>query len=114
MSVPPKKLLAVMEGFLQIRLPAWLRRLITRGLAIIPAAGVTIYYGGAATGELLILTQVVLSLQLSFAVVPLVIFTADRAKMGAMAAPRWLVALSILIAVVIIALNVKMLMDFMA
>ena len=105
---------AVMEGFLQIRLPAWLRRLITRGLAIIPAAGVTIYYGGAATGELLILTQVVLSLQLSFAVVPLVIFTADRAKMGAMAAPRWLVALSILIAVVIIALNVKMLMDFMA
>jgi manganese transport protein len=105
---------AVMEGFLQIRLPAWLRRLITRGLAIIPAAGVTIYYGGAATGELLILTQVVLSLQLSFAVVPLVIFTADRAKMGALAAPRWLVALSLLIAAVIIALNVKMLMDFMA
>ncbi len=105
---------AVMEGFLQIRLPAWLRRLITRGLAIIPAAGVTIYYGGAATGELLILTQVVLSLQLSFAVVPLVIFTADRAKMGALAAPRWLVALAILIAVVIIVLNVKMLMDILA
>jgi manganese transport protein len=104
---------AVIEGFLQIRLPAWLRRLITRGLAIIPAAGVTIYYGGAATGELLILTQVVLSLQLSFAVVPLVIFTADRAKMGELAAPRWLVALAILIAVVIILLNAKMLMDIL-
>jgi manganese transport protein len=104
---------AVMEGFLQIRLPAWLRRLITRGLAIIPAAGVTIYYGGAATGELLILTQVVLSLQLSFAVVPLVIFTADRAKMGELAAPSWLVALAILIAVVIILLNAKMLMDIL-
>ena len=103
---------AVMEGFLQIRLPPWLRRLITRAIAIIPAAGVTLYYGSAGTGRLLILTQVVLSLQLSFAVVPLVMFTANRAKMGALAAPRWLVALAILIAVVIIALNVKLLWDF--
>ncbi|MES2434419.1 MAG: Nramp family divalent metal transporter [Pseudomonadota bacterium] len=103
---------AVMEGFLQIRLPPWLRRLITRAIAIIPAAGVTIYYGSAGTGKLLILTQVVLSLQLSFAVVPLVMFTANRAKMGALAAPRWLVALAILIAVVIIALNLKLLWDF--
>jgi manganese transport protein len=62
--------------------------------------------------RLLILTQVVLSLQLSFAVVPLVMFTANRAKMGALAAPRWLVALAILIAVVIIALNLKLLWDF--
>lgn len=103
---------AVMEGFLQIRLPPWLRRLITRAIAIVPAAGVTLYYGSAGTGKLLILTQVVLSLQLSFAVVPLVMFTADRAKMGAMAAPRWLVALAILIAVVIVALNLKLLFDF--
>jgi len=103
---------AVMEGFLQIRLPPWLRRLITRAIAILPAAGVTLYYGSAGTGKLLILTQVVLSLQLSFAVVPLVMFTADRAKMGAMAAPRWLVALAILIAVVIVALNLKLLWDF--
>ena len=103
---------AVMEGFLQIRLPPWLRRLITRAIAIIPAAAVTIYYGSAGTGKLLILTQVVLSLQLSFAVVPLVMFTANRAKMGALAAPRWLVALAILIAVVIIALNLKLLWDF--
>ncbi|WP_426031429.1 Nramp family divalent metal transporter [Cypionkella sp. TWP1-2-1b2] len=103
---------AVMEGFLQIRLPPWLRRLITRAIAIIPAAGVTIYYGSAGTGRLLILTQVILSLQLSFAVVPLVMFTANRAKMGALAAPRWLVALAILIAVVIIALNLKLLWDF--
>ena len=97
---------------LQIRLPPWLRRLATRALAIVPAAGVTLYYGSAGTGKLLILTQVVLSLQLSFAVVPLVMFTADRAKMGALAAPRWLVALAILIAVVIIALNAKLLLDF--
>lgn len=103
---------AVMEGFLQIRLAPWLRRLITRAIAIIPAAAVTIYYGSAGTGKLLILTQVVLSLQLSFAVVPLVMFTANRAKMGALAAPRWLVALAILIAVVIIALNLKLLWDF--
>ena len=103
---------AVMEGFLQIRLPPWLRRLITRAIAIIPAAGVTIYYGSAGTGRLLILTQVILSLQLSFAVVPLVMFTANRAKMGALAAPRWLVALAIVIAVVIIALNLKLLWDF--
>ena len=103
---------AVMEGFLQIRLPPALRRLITRGLAIIPAAGVTLYYGTSGTGQLLILTQVVLSLQLSFAVVPLVMFTANRAKMGAMAAPQWLVALAILIAAVIVALNLKLILDF--
>ena len=103
---------AVMEGFLQIRLPPWLRRLVTRAIAIIPAAGVTLIYGSEGTGRLLILTQVVLSLQLSFAVVPLVMFTADRGKMGALAAPRWLVALAILIAVVIVALNLKLLWDF--
>ena len=103
---------AVMEGFLNIRLPPALRRLITRGLAIIPAAGVTVYYGASGTGELLILTQVVLSLQLSFAVVPLVMFTSNRAKMGALVAPYWLVALAVLIAAVIIGLNLKLILDF--
>ncbi len=72
----------VMEGFLDIRLPAWLRRLITRLLAIVPAVIVTAMYGDRGTGALLILSQVVLSLQLSFAVVPLVLFTSSRAKMG--------------------------------
>ena len=103
---------AVMEGFLNLRIPPWSRRLITRGIAIIPAAFVTIWYGDAGTGDLLILTQVVLSLQLSFAVVPLVMFTTNRAKMGAMVAPLWLAAIAVLIAVVIIALNVKLLFDF--
>ena len=103
---------AVMEGFLQIRLPPWLRRLVTRAVAIVPAAAVTILYGAEGSGRLLILTQVVLSLQLSFAVIPLVMFTADRGKMGALVAPKWLVAVAILIAVVIVALNLKLLWDF--
>ena len=78
----------VMEGFLDIKLAPWLRRLITRAIAIVPAAIVTIWFGESGTAQLLILTQVVLSLQLSFAVFPLVMFTADRAKMGALVAPR--------------------------
>jgi manganese transport protein len=102
----------VMEGFLDIKLPPWMRRLITRAIAIIPAAIVTIWYGDSGTARLLILTQVVLSLQLSFAVFPLVMFTADKAKMGALVAPRWLSAFAWLIAVVIAALNVKLLWDF--
>lgn len=103
---------AVMEGFLDIRLPPWLRRLVTRAIAIIPAAGVTILYGSAGTGELLILTQVILSLQLSFAVVPLVMFTTDRRKMEELVAPLWLGLFAALIAVVIVALNLKLLWDF--
>lgn len=103
----------VMEGFLKMQLAPWLRRLITRGIAIIPAAGVTIFYGDSGTAELLILTQVVLSLQLSFAVFPLVMFTADKAKMGELRSPLWLSAFAWLIAVVIAALNVKLLVDFM-
>ena len=82
---------AVMEGFLDIRLPPWLRRLVTRAIAIIPAAGVTIFYGEQETGKLLILSQVILGLQLPFAVVPLVQFTADRAKMGQLVTPKWLI-----------------------
>jgi manganese transport protein len=103
---------AVMEGFLQIRLQPWLRRLITRSIAILPAAGVTIFYGAEGTGRLLILTQVVLSLQLSFAVIPLIMFTTSRARMGALVAPRWLAALAWLVAVVIVVLNLKLLSDF--
>jgi manganese transport protein len=102
----------VMEGFLNIRLPPWMRRLITRAIAIIPAAIVTIWFGEQGTGQLLILTQVVLSLQLSFAVFPLVMFTADRKKMGAMVAPMWLVVIAGIIAVAIAGLNVKLLIDF--
>jgi manganese transport protein len=103
---------AVMEGFLRLRLPPWVRRLITRSIAIVPAAGVTLAYGSSGTGQLLILTQVVLSLQLSFAVVPLVMFTTSRNRMGAMVAPLWLGALSWAIAAAIVALNLKLLWDF--
>jgi len=102
----------VMEGFLNIQLPPWLRRLITRAIAIIPAAGVTIWFGKSGTAQLLILTQVVLSLQLSFAVFPLVMFTADKTKMGELVAPNWLVAFAVFIAVVIAGLNAKLLVDF--
>nr|CAD6630199.1 divalent metal cation transporter [Rhizobium sp. Khangiran2] len=102
----------VMEGFLQIQLAPWLRRLITRAIAIVPAAGVTIAFGDSGTAQLLILTQVVLSLQLSFAVFPLVMFTSNKEKMGDLKAPLWLVAFAWLIAIVIAVLNVKLLIDF--
>jgi manganese transport protein len=101
----------VMEGFLDIRLPAWARRLLTRAIAIVPAAVVTIWYGEKGTAQLLILSQVILSLQLPFAVVPLVMFTADRRKMGELVAPRWVTALAALTALIIIALNIKLLLD---
>jgi manganese transport protein len=101
----------VMEGFLDIRLPAWARRLLTRAIAIVPAAVVTIWYGESGTAKLLILSQVVLSLQLPFAIVPLVMFTADRRKMGALVAPFWVTALAALAALLIIGLNVKLIVD---
>jgi manganese transport protein len=102
----------VMEGFIDIRLPPWARRLVTRSIAIIPAAIVTIWYGEKGTAQLLILSQVILSLQLPFAIVPLVMFTASRKKMGELVAPRWVTALAVLTAVIVIALNVKLLFDF--
>jgi manganese transport protein len=102
---------AVMEGFIDIKLQPWLRRLITRAIAIIPAAGVTLIYGEAETAKLLILSQVILSLQLPFAVVPLVQFTSSKTKMGPLVAPMWLVVFAGFIAAVIIALNVKLLFD---
>ncbi|MEO8227755.1 MAG: Nramp family divalent metal transporter [Gemmatimonadota bacterium] len=95
----------VMEGFLDIRLPPWLRRLVTRFIAIVPAVIVTAMYGEKGTGALLILSQVILSLQLSFAVVPLVRFTSDRAKMGVFANGPLMGAMSWLVALVIILLN---------
>src|SRR3954467_10698511 len=101
----------VMEGFIDIRLPGWARRLITRSIAIVPAAIVTIWYGAKGSAELLILSQVILSLQLPFAIVPLVMFTADRRKMGELVAPRWVTLLAVLTAAIIIALNVKLLVD---
>ncbi len=101
----------VMEGFIQIRLAAWARRLITRGIAILPAILVTLIYGEGYTGKLLILSQVVLSLQLPFAIVPLVHITASRAKMGELIAPRWLTSISVVIAIIIISLNGKLLYD---
>jgi manganese transport protein len=104
----------VMEGFLTFRIAPWLRRLVTRIIAILPAVVVTIYAGEKATGQLLILSQVVLSLQLPFAVVPLVMFTASKAKMGPYVAPRWLTCLAALIAVVIIVLNAKLVWDYVS
>ena len=104
----------VMEGFLNWRIAPWLRRLVTRMIAIVPAVVVTILAGEQATGRLLILSQVVLSLQLPLAVVPLVMFTASRRKMGPFVAPRWLSALAVATAAVIIALNIKLVSDFAA
>src|SRR6266700_712151 len=103
----------VMEGFIDIRLPPWARRLTTRAIAIVPAAAVTIWYGEAGTAKLLILSQVVLGLALPFSVIPLVMFTADRAKMGELVAPRWVSALAALVAVALIVLNLKLLYDLL-
>jgi manganese transport protein len=99
----------VMEGFINLRLRPWLRRLITRLIAIVPAIIVVVLYGERGTGPLLILSQVILSLQLSFAVFPLVMFTGDRAKMGPFVSPRWMQALAWAVAVMIAILNVYLL-----
>jgi len=101
----------VMEGFLDIRLPAWLRRLITRLIAIVPAVVVTALYGETGTGKLLILSQVILSLQLSFAVVPLVYFTSQKSKMGPFANGKPLAATAWVVAAVIIGLNAWLLIE---
>jgi manganese transport protein len=99
----------VMEGFLDIRLRPWMRRLITRLVAIVPAVIVAILFGEKGVGSLLILSQVVLSMQLSFAVVPLVMFTGDKKKMGNFVNPLWLNILAWLITVVIGVLNIYLL-----
>jgi manganese transport protein len=101
----------VMEGFLRLRLPVWARRLITRGIAIVPVVIITALYGAEGTAKLLVFSQVLLSMQLPFAVIPLVRFVTDRGKMGKFVIPHWLAALAWLIAAVIIALNIKLLVD---
>jgi manganese transport protein len=101
----------VMEGFLNIRLAPWLRRLITRLIAIVPAIITVAYYGTHGTAKLLIFSQVILSLQLSFAVFPLVQFTSDPAKMGEFANPRWVKLLAWFVALTIAGLNVYLLVQ---
>ena len=95
----------VMEGFLSIRIRPWLRRLITRSIAIVPAALMAIFFGERGAAQLLILSQVILSLQLSFAVFPLVRFTSDRLKMGEFVNPLWLKVLAYLVAFAIAGFN---------
>ncbi|WP_073151972.1 Nramp family divalent metal transporter [Seinonella peptonophila] len=101
----------VMEGFLNFRIAPWLRRLITRLLAITPAIIVTALYGAKGTMQLLVLSQVVLSFQLPFAVIPLVQFTSDRSKMGIFTNSNWLKWLSWFIALIIIVLNIILLIQ---
>ncbi len=101
----------VMEGFLDLRLPSWARRLLTRGIAIIPVIIVTAIYGERGTADLLVFSQVVLSMQLPFAVIPLVRFVSDRRKMGKFAIPTWVAAIAWIVAGVIVILNVKLLVD---
>jgi len=101
----------VMEGFLNFRITPWLRRLITRFIAIVPAVLVIAFFGEGKTTQLLIMSQVVLSMQLGFAVWPLLVFTGEKAKMGEFANKLWLKALGWTTAGLIIVLNVKLLMD---
>lgn len=102
----------VMEGFLNLRLRPWLRRLITRGLAIIPAIICIAVYGESEMEELLIFSQVILSLQLGFAVIPLVMFTSDKKKMGPLVNSKLLTASAWVCAIVIVVLNIKYVVDF--
>ena len=97
-----------MEGFLQLRIRPWLRRLMTRALAIIPAMAVIMVAGERSVYQLLILSQVVLSLQLAFAVVPLVRFTGSKQKMGPFVSPGWLQVLAWLVTLVIVLFNGKL------
>ena len=101
----------VMEGFLNIRLRPWLRRLITRGIAIVPAVVVIGVYGEDKSTELLVASQVCLSMQLGFACWPLMRFTGEKAKMGEFVNPWWIKLLGWAITLVIIGLNVKLLLD---
>ncbi len=102
----------VMQGFLQIRLPMWLRRLATRLVAIVPAIVVTWLYQESGTAELLILSQVILSLQLPFAVVPLMLFVSRRKVMGDFIPPRWMLVLGWASAALIVSINLKLLTDW--
>ena len=101
----------VMEGFLQLRIPSWLRRLATRLIAIVPALVAIVFFGEKSTGSLLVFSQVVLSLQLSFAVIPLVMFTSNRRLMGDFVNPFWLKTLSWIVTLIIVGLNVWLLLQ---
>jgi manganese transport protein len=105
---------AVMEGFLGLRLPPVIRRLITRLIAIVPAVLVTWWHGESGTAQLLILSQVVLCLQLPFAVVPLMLIASDRRSLGALATPRWQLGLGWAATILIVAMNLKLLWDALA
>ncbi len=104
----------VMEGFLHLRMPTWARRLVTRGIAIIPVVVITALYGSEGTAKLLVFSQVLLSMQLPFAVIPLVRFVTDCEKMGRFVVKPWLASLAWVIAAIIVALNVKLLFDTFA
>ncbi len=104
----------VMEGFLHLTIPHWARRLITRGLAVLPVVAVTALYGDHGVGKLLIFSQVVLSLQLPFAVIPLVMFVSDRRKMGHFTISPGMKLLSWSVAGIILLLNFKLLYDTLA
>ena len=101
----------VMEGFLDLRLPSWLRRLLTRMLAVIPTLIAIAVFGEESTGQLLVFSQVVLSLQLSFAVIPLIMFTSDRRIMGEFVNPRWLKIVASAVAFIIASLNIWLLVQ---
>jgi manganese transport protein len=101
----------VMEGYLNLRIRPWLRRLITRLLAVIPAIAAIVYYGERSTGDLLVLSQVILSLQLPFAIIPLIHFVSDEERMGDFQIERWLQGLAWVVALVIVALNVALVVD---
>lgn len=103
----------VMEGFLERRLPPWIRRFATRCIAILPALFITLWYGESATASLLIASQVVLSLQLPFALVPLVRFTTSKPVMGELAAPRWLALAAWACCILIVGLNLTMLLSLL-
>lgn len=101
----------VMEGYLNLRIQPWLRRLITRLVAILPAFLTIFYFGEGATGQLLILSQVILSMQLGFAVIPLIHLTSDKSKMGEFANKVWVKILAWLVALIIVSLNVKLVIN---
>ena len=101
----------IMEGFLNFRIRPWLRRLITRGMAVIPAVLVIAYFGENSTGAMLVLSQVVLSLQLPFAIIPLIHAVADKKRMGEFSIRPWIQILAWAVAIVILSLNIKLVLD---
>ncbi|AKR49412.1 hypothetical protein DB34_11250 [Acetobacter pasteurianus] len=101
----------IMEGFLRLKIPHWMQRLLTRGLAIIPVIMVTALYGNKGIGNLLMLSQVILSIQLPFAVIPLILFVSDNKKMGELVISRKTTILAWGVAGIILVLNFKLLYD---